>query len=212
MSTLLIADDHRLFADGMQFIIQYATDHQVVGVVNNGNDVMPFLQKQSIDVLLLDVDLPGKSGQEVAREVRTHYPMVQILAISMLNDYDSIQTMFEAGATGYCLKSAGKELLLEALHAVCNRERYVSPELIDIMFIGQKCAVKHPHCHLNELTAREKEVLKAFTSGKSLSVIADELFLSKHTVESHRKNIYSKLYVHSINELMAFMAKNGLKG
>lgn len=78
---LFIADDHRLFVDGLRFIINYATDYKLAGVVHNGHEVMPFLKKQPIDVLLLDIDLPGKSGKEVAIEVKQHYPKDELLLV-----------------------------------------------------------------------------------------------------------------------------------
>ncbi|AYQ33051.1 DNA-binding response regulator [Runella sp. SP2] len=81
MYMLFIADDHRLFVDGLRFIIDYATDYKLAGVVHNGHEVMPFLKKQPIDVLLLDIDLPGKSGKEVAIEVKRHYPKDELLLV-----------------------------------------------------------------------------------------------------------------------------------
>ncbi|WP_428656729.1 response regulator [Runella sp.] len=210
MSMLLIADDHRLFADGLRFIIDYATEYQLAGVVHTGKEVVPFLKNRKVDVLLLDVDLPDKSGSEVAKEVRIECPWVKILAISMLNDYDSVQMMLGAGATGYCLKSAGKDELFAALAAVSQGEVYVSPSLFPVMMNGQTEQKTHFKNPLHELTNREIEVVRAFASGKSVNEIAESLFLSKHTVESHRKNIYAKLDLHSISELMVFVRKNGL--
>jgi DNA-binding NarL/FixJ family response regulator len=210
MQVLLIADDHRLFADGLSFIIDYATTHRLAGIVQNGNDVLPFLQSQPVDLLLLDIDLPGQSGFEVALKVRQQYPDVKILAISMLNDYDSVQTMLRAGASGYCLKSAGKDELLGAINTVCAGEVFVSPSLVPVMTNGENPHKFFKKNILNTLTAREVEVLKALAKGKGIADIADMLFVSKHTVESHRKNIYAKLDLHSIVELMMFVRENKL--
>ncbi len=207
---LLIADDHRLFADGLSFIIDYATNYRLAGVVHDGNDVLPFLQGQSIDLLLLDIDLSGQRGPEVAIQVRQSYPNVKILAISMLNDYDSVQTMLQAGAMGYCLKSAGKDELLAAISTVCAGEVFVSPSLVSVMINGSSILKISKNKALSLLTPRELDVLKTLATGKSITDIADALFVSKHTLESHRKNIYAKLDLHSIGELMSFVAKNGL--
>jgi len=144
----------------------------------------------------------------VAQQVHRHYPQLPILAISMLNDYESVKTMLEAGAMGYCLKSAGKDELLEALSALCQGERYVSPSLMRVLLNGQNRQKKQPENPLSQLTTREIDVLRALISGTNLTKIADELCLSKHTLESHRKNIYAKLDLHSINELMAFALHN----
>lgn len=210
---LFIADDHRLFVDGLRFIIDYATDYKLAGVVHNGNEVMPFLKKQPVDVLLLDVDLPGKSGKQVAVEVKQHYPLVNILAISMLNDYDTVKTMLGVGVTGYCPKTAGKEELLNALANVSKGEVFISAELVPVLLNGRRLSSSRPiyaKNPLQDLTEREQVVLKELAKGKNAATIANEMSLSKHTVESHRKNIYSKLDLHSVGELMAFVRKNGL--
>lgn len=209
---LFIADDHRLFVDGLRFIINYATDYKLAGVVHNGHEVMPFLQKQPIDVLLLDIDLPGKSGKEVAIEVKQHYPSVRILALSMLNDYDTVKTMLGVGVMGYCLKTAGKDELLNALANVSRGEIFISHDLMPVLLNGRRLTTPksntfHP---LKDLTEREQVILKELAKGKNAAAIADEMNLSKHTVESHRKNIYSKLNVHSLGELMVFVRDNKL--
>lgn len=209
---LFIADDHRLFVDGLRFIIDYATDYKLAGVVHNGHEVMPFLKKQPIDVLLLDIDLPGKSGKEVAIEVKQHYPSVRILALSMLNDYDTVKTMLGVGVMGYCLKTAGKDELLNALANVSKGEIFISHDLMPVLLNGRRLTTPksnsfHP---LKDLTEREQVILKELAKGKNAAAIADEMNLSKHTVESHRKNIYSKLNVHSLGELMVFVRENKL--
>lgn len=209
---LFIADDHRLFVDGLRFIINYATDYKLAGVVHNGHEVMPFLKKQPINVLLLDIDLPGKSGKEVAIEVKQHYPSVRILALSMLNDYDTVKTMLGVGVMGYCLKTAGKDELLNALANVSKGEIFISHDLMPVLLNGRRLTTPksntfHP---LKDLTEREQVILKELAKGKNAAAIADEMNLSKHTVESHRKNIYSKLNVHSLGELMVFVRENKL--
>jgi DNA-binding NarL/FixJ family response regulator len=204
---LFIADDHRLFVDGLRFIIDYATDYKLAGVVHNGNEVMPFLKKRPVDVLLLDIDLPGKSGKEVAVEVKQQYPLVKILTLSMHNDYDTVKTMLGLGVTGYCLKTAGKDELLTALANVSKGELFISAELMPILLNGRRLSPAKPAYAnpLKDLTEREQVILKELARGKNAVTIADEINLSKHTVESHRKNIYSKLDLHSVGELMAFV-------
>lgn len=209
---LFIADDHRLFVDGLRFIIDYATDYKLAGVVHNGNEVMPFLKKQPVDVLLLDVDLPGKSGRQVAIEVKQNYPTIKILAITMLNDYETVKTMLGLGVTGYCLKTAGKDELLNALANVSKGEVFISAELMPVLVNGRRFTTPKSNYlnPLKDLTEREQIILKELAKGKNAATIADEMNLSKHTVESHRKNIYSKLDLHSVGELMAFVRVNGL--
>lgn len=209
---LFIADDHRLFVDGLRFIIDYATDYKLAGVVHNGNEVMPFLKKQPVDVLILDIDLPGKSGKEVAIEVKQHYPSVRILALSMLNDYDTVKTMMGVGAMGYCLKTAGKDELLNALANVSKGEVFISDDLMPVLLNGRRLTTPKSNYlnPLRDLTEREQVVLKELAKGKNAATIAHQMNLSKHTVESHRKSIYSKLNLHSVGELMVFVRENKL--
>ena len=211
MQKLFIADDHRLFVDGLRLIINHATTYQLAGVVHNGNEVLPFLAQQPVNVLLLDIDLPIKSGEEVAVEVMQQFPEVKILIVSMLNDYHTVKTMLDLGVAGYCLKTAGKDELLRALASVCAGERYLSPELLPVLINGQRItAQRKPKDLLQDLTEREKVVFSALSQGKSIATVANEMYVSKHTVESHRKNIYVKLNLHTAAELIVFAQKQEL--
>lgn len=212
MQVLLIADDHRLFVDGLRLIVDYATDYSIAGVVHNGNEVLPFLHQHRVDILLLDIDLPIKSGKEVAEEVLRLFPSVKILIVSMLNDYHTVKTMLDMGVAGYFLKTAGKDELLRALSDVLKGEPYISPELAAVLINGQRVTAQNPLTQdpLQVLSVREKAVFYALGQGKSIAAIAEEMYVSKHTIESHRKNIYVKLDLHSLGELIIFGQKNKL--
>lgn len=212
MQVLLIADDHRLFVDGLRLIVDYATDYSIAGVVHNGNEVLPFLHQHRVDILLLDIDLPIKSGKEVAEEVLRLFPSVKILTVSMLNDYHTVKTMLDMGVAGYFLKTAGKDELLRALSDVLKGEPYISPELAAVLINGQRVTAQNPLTQdpLQVLSVREKAVFYALGQGKSIAAIAEEMYVSKHTIESHRKNIYVKLDLHSLGELIIFGQKNKL--
>lgn len=173
MQVLLIADDHRLFVDGLRLIVDYATDYSIAGVVHNGNEVLPFLHQHRVDILLLDIDLPIKSGKEVAEEVLRLFPSVKILIVSMLNDYHTVKTMLDMGVAGYFLKTAGKDELLRALSDVLKGEPYISPELAAVLINGQRVTAQNPLTQdpLQVLSVREKAVFYALGKGKALRLL-----------------------------------------
>ena len=195
---LLIVDDHRLFAEGIRFLIEHAAGYVVVGMLHRGRDVIPFLEQNPVDVLLLDIDLPDLSGFELAKSVRMAYPNTNVLALSMLNDTQSVKRIMETGAAGYCIKSAGLDELLAAIQTVSNGNHYWPPAYFDLM----KQEKSHPD-HFR-LTNREQEIIRLIVDGSSTRSIASALFLSARTVETHRKNIYRKLRIHTNVELTLY--------
>lgn len=205
MKNLLIADDHRLFAEGLQFMLSYSDDYRIVDTVADGKDVLPLLQKQSVDLLILDVQMPVMTGIDVTRQVRSIFPNLPILAVSMQNDYDSVRAMFDAGANGFCLKSAGRSELLQALDCVSRGEVFVSADLTTVLAMGtRRPTIPEP---LTVLTSREREIARLLANGHSNTDIAEQLYVSPRTVETHRKNIYGKLGIHHVTELTAFILK-----
>lgn len=202
MKNLLIADDHRLFAEGLQFMLSYSDAYRIVGMVSDGKAVMPFLRAQPVDLLILDVQMPGMSGIDVTRQVRPPFPTLPILAVSMQTDYDSVRAMFDAGVNGFCLKSAGRSELFLALDTVSRGEVFLSPELGAVLAQGTPQPATPDRLHL--LTNREREIVKLLVEGRSNTDIAERLYVSPRTVETHRKNIYAKLAIHHVTELMAF--------
>lgn len=206
---ILIADDHRLFADGMKFILSFSIECATVDTVEHGEAVLHYLQQKTPDVVLLDIHLQGMSGIDVARHIRQQHPQVRILAVSMAEDRETIRAMLDAGVLGYCLKTAGQRELLTALDKVSRNEPYFSPEIVPILL--QRNPVSTPDPSLKKLTPRELELIPWLVQGYSTAQIAGKLFISTYTVETHRKNIYAKLNVHSLNELTVFALKHNLR-
>lgn len=204
MKKLLIVDDHRLFADGIRFLIEHATDYEVVGVLHTGREVIPFLAHHPIHILLLDIDLPDISGFEVVKSIHELHPNTKVLALSMLHDTKSIDQMIDAGATGYCVKSAGQDELFTALQTVYEGSRYLPVE-----YFNQSSLYSYRVEH-QSLTERETEIIQLIAGGDSTKQIADRLFLSVRTVETHRKNIYRKLGVHTNIELAHYVRQHKL--
>lgn len=201
---LLIVDDHQMFTEGIRFLIEHTTDYNVVGTLHFGQEVIPFMEGTPVDVLLLDIQLPDATGFGLASEIRQRYPHTKILALSMLNDKLSIDRMLDAGANGYCCKSAGWNDLRRAIQAIGQGGVYVPTACIH--YYRQK---QHPaEGHL--LTHRETEIIRLIAEGVTTKQIASQLFLSIRTVETHRKNIYRKVRVHTNVELTLYARSNQL--
>ena len=198
---LLIVDDHRLFAEGIRFLIEHETGYNVVGMLHSGREVIPFLEHNPVDVLLLDIDLRDLSGFDLARAIRAPYPNTNVLALSMLSDTQSIRRMMNAGAAGYCIKSAGRDELFAAIRAVSGGNHYWPSTYFDLI----KREKSNPDHY--KLTNREHEIIRLIVDGISTRKIASSLFLSPRTVETHRKNIYRKLSIHTNVELTLYACK-----
>jgi DNA-binding NarL/FixJ family response regulator len=204
MKPILIVDDHRLFAEGIKFLLESSTSFEVISIVERGTEVIPFLHRHEVEIVLLDLDLPDLSGFEVIKLIRNHFPTIKVLALSMLNDLQSIKRMIEAGAMGYCVKSAGREELFTAIHKISDGSHY-----IPTVYFKQLRAQKD-RLNPNPLTHRETQVIQLIVEGIGTKYIADKLFLSARTIETHRKNIYRKLGIHTNVELAIYAQKHHL--
>lgn len=193
-----------MFADGIRFLIEHTSDYEVIGVLHFGRDTLPFLSQNPVDILLLDIDLPDISGIELAKAIRQDYPDIKVLALSMLGDIQSIDRMMEAGSVGYCIKSAGRDELFTAIQTVAEGGSY-----LPVDYFSQRRAQKDSY-ERHYLTERETEVIQLIAGGNSTKQIADRLFLSVRTVETHRKNIYRKLGVHTNIELTQYARQQKL--
>lgn len=202
MNKILLVDDHKIFTDGIHFLLENTTDLKVVGILHKGNQVLPFLSHTLVNIILLDIDLPDVSGFEVALMVKQSYPSIKILALSMLDDFNSIERMMHTGAEGYCVKSAGRDEVFKAIQSLRNGENYMPPTHMQILYNKMSKISYH------RLTNREIEIIKLICQGVSSSEVADKLFLSTRTVETHRRNIYRKIDIHNNAELIHYAKKH----
>lgn len=207
MKQLLIADDHLLFAESLRFLLSYSDDYRVATLVTDSLTILSALRQQPVDLLVLDVNMPGLSGVGVAKAVRAEWPELPILAVSMETDYATVQAMLQAGATGYCPKTADQTDLMAALASVSRGEAYLSDALSQRLLTEQR--LDPPAQPIwSTLTPREMEVTRLLVAGLSNTAIASQLYASPRTVETHRKNIYAKLQVHNAVELTTLFLKN----
>ncbi len=213
MTNILIADDHTMFVDGMESILKGESDLLVVGRSYDGPSVIEFLPGNNVDIVLLDVNLPGMNGIEVCKEITNHYPDVKVLAISMFNEESFVSEILNNGAKGYILKNTGREELLKAIRTVAKGESYFSNEVTETIMKGlmnQRKASSKSSLFFPKLSRREKEVLKLIAQEFTTQEIADSLFISLKTVESHRSSLLSKLNARNSVGLVRIALENSL--
>ncbi len=207
---LIIADDHKMFIDGLMSILKDAPEFTVTTTAKNGAQVVKYLDINGVDdlhLLITDLTMPEMDGIELNKIVKEKYPKLKTLVVSMHIDGSMIDKLIRNNVDGYVPKNAEKEELLEAIRTIVKGEKYFSNEIkrayTDAMFEQKKQEEV-------SLTDREKEVLKLIAEENTTQEIADILFLSKHTIESYRKNLISKLQVKNLAGLTKHAIKMGL--
>lgn len=200
---IAVAEDQRLIRDLLVAVLSRESDFQVVGEASTGRETIALVQSAKPDVLVLDVALPDLDGIEVARSVRKAQPRLPILALSIHEESYFVREMLRAGADGYVVKSAAVGELVQAIRSVTQGRMYLSPAIA-------RLAVGNLSAESASLTRREREVLALIANGKHSAAIAAKLSISVGTVEAHRRNIMTKLGLHSIAELTKYAVREGL--
>ncbi len=208
---ILLADDHIVIRDGIRALLEKHSDFEVVAVAGNGRETLDLIQKQDIDVVIMDISMPHMTGIEATQQIKTCSPKTKVLALSVHTDNELVARMIEAGASGYLPKSCEIDELIEAIQTVIQNRTYLSSAVVDSVFkYMQKESSSPPDLTPNPLTTREREVLQQIAEGKSTKEMASLLCVSESTIESHRKNIMKKLDLHSIAELTKYAIRHGL--
>jgi len=184
---IFIVDDHYMVIEGIHSLLQNETDVEWMGHATNAASCMAFLQQQKPDVILMDINLPDKSGIDLCKEVKSIYPGIYILGLSTFNQQSFIEKMMANGASGYVIKNATQQELMEAIHTVMKGKEYLS---FDAAVALRKSDSQND---LPVITRREKEVLLLIAEGMTNGEIAQQLFIGISTVDTHRKNLLAKL-------------------
>ena len=193
MTTVAIADDHKIFCDSLEALINDLTDFNVIWTALDGQQAISKLQQVAKpDILLLDINMPEKTGLEVAEWIQQNIAAVHILALTMESDDNTVVKMMRFGVRGYLLKSISKEELLHALQSVVKYGFYYTP-MVSAQ-IGKQFAPKKL-VPVIELTAREQELLQLLCTDLSYSEIAEKMFLSESTVDTYRARLFDKFEV-----------------
>jgi DNA-binding NarL/FixJ family response regulator len=203
VTQVFIVDDHYMVIEGIRSLLQGEKDIELIGHASNAASCLSFLQSRKPDVILMDISMPDKSGVELCKEVREMYPDVFVIGLSTFNQFTFIDSMMENGASGYLLKNAAKEEIIKAIHEVAKGKTYLSYAAADTI----KNAA---HASSPILTRRENEILRLIADGFTNPEIAQKLFLSLSTVDTHRKSLMRKLDIKNTALLIRYAIEHKL--
>lgn len=206
-----LVDDHVLFRDGLRALLLAERDVVVVAEASDAREGLSLVEATRPHVVVADVALPGSSGITLAREVRRILPATHVLMLTMHGSEDYVIQSLAAGASGYALKSQPAGEVIEAIHRVGGGHTYLAPILPRPAVDAAGSWLRdEAGCRLDDLSPREREIFDMLVRGRSNRVIAQQLFISVKTVETHRASINRKLGVHSTAEIVRFAALRGL--
>lgn len=205
MIKVFIVDDHNLVIQGIASLLENDPEIDVIGSANTGQQCLDFFKNNTADLVLLDINLPDISGLDLCKILKAKYPTFKIIALSTFNQSTYINKMMAYGADGYLLKNVGKSELSEAIRNVVGGQKVLSEEVAKIVKISKERLEALPI-----LTKRETEVLKLVAEGLTNQQIGEKLFISIDTVDSHRKNLHTKLGVNNTALLVRFALENGM--
>lgn len=203
MKRIVLAEDHAIIRDGLKLLLMTRNNWCVAGETGDGRMVSQIVRDTQADLLLLDLDLPGFTGIELAQQIKSQSPQTRILVVTGSQNPSTVRSAMAAGVDGYMLKHEDGEELLHAISLVLSGIRYVSKALAHALEIAGNDAA-------STITAREKEILVLIASGHSSQDIAERLNVSVLTVRKHRQNLMSKLSLHNVAELTAYAIRDGL--
>ncbi len=195
MITIIIAEDHQALIDGIKLSLEYEADIKVVGEANDGEELLALVRNKNPQVVLTDIRMPKCDGICATKAIKAEFPEIKVIAFSMFDQPEAVQQMKAAGASGYIMKNSHLSKVIQAIRAVANNET----------FFDNAIASKDQYSKDNILlSSREKEILRLIGEGKTSQEIADLLFISKSTVDTHRKNILKKMNLYGKTDLIRF--------
>lgn len=211
MIKVMIVEDHQMMVDGIRAMLVNEPEIEVVAEASNGMEALTRLEEYDIDVVLLDINMPVLDGVETSKKIKSMYPMVRVIALTMYDEGALISSMLKNGVKGYILKNIGKERLLEAINTVYNGQNYFSDQIKDTLLTSMQPGKQQPTSAFHtKLTRREKEIINLILEEHTTSEIADKLFISEKTVETHRKHVLQKLNVRNTAGLVRMVIEKGL--
>lgn len=199
---ILLADDHKIVIDGLKLILESRAHYEVVGEVENGQQALEFLAKNKVNIVVLDINMPIMDGITCAKKIKEQYTDVKVIVLTMYAQTSFIEEIIKIGIDGCLLKNNSGKELAEAIDRVHSGRSYY--DQIHSFNSATKEVKKH------KLTEREIEIIKLLADGLSSNQIGERLFISEHTVRTHRKNILKKLNLHNSSELIQYALNNGI--
>lgn len=199
--TLYIADDHAIVVEGLTEILKCRPHLKIIGTAGNGEELVTLMQNRRADIVVLDINMPKMNGLQCTEWIKKNCPATKVIILTMFPEKSYIDQLIKVGADGCLLKSRGSRDLLEAIERVMSSRSYFDT-INDFLEPDE-----HPVYNLSE---REVEIVRLIVDGLTSMEIANKLFLSEHTVKTHRKNIFRKLSINSISQLTTFAINNKL--
>lgn len=205
--TVIIADDHQLFIDGLVSLFDREEEFSILDIANDGKELLDLLESKAPDLILLDINMPKMNGLEVLKCIRKKSTKIKVIILSTYFEDHLINKAKSLGANGYMLKTVSKEALLQ-----CIKQVIIGKDNFEDKLSVNKPVLKEIDSFAKQfnLTAREREVLSIIGTGKTNQEIANQLYLSLYTIETHRKNIMQKLGLKSPSSLMRFIVEKGI--
>ncbi len=212
MIKIIIVDDHPIFIDGLSNMLSNVANIEIVGSANNGQQLLDLLEIQEVDVILLDINMPIMDGLEAAKIITQKHKEIKLLMLSMYDENKFVKEAIEIGAKGYILKNIEKTALVNAIEIVAGGRVYFDPEIQEKMMqvLQSPSDNKASQELIDQITTREKEVLQQIALGMTSIEIGKKLFISKNTVETHRKNLLMKLNAKNTPTLLKIAYEIGL--
>ena len=193
-----------MMIDGIVSLLKGEKKIEIIGTALNGVETLKKIEKNFPDILLTDISMPEMGGIELCRELKQKFPTLKVLILTMYNDREIINEILLAGANGYILKNTGKHELLEAIETLNQNNEYYSSEVVNALIENVKSPIKEKQINSSDLTEREIEIVRLIVKELSSAEIAEKLFISLRTVETHRKNILRKTGVKNIVGLIKY--------
>ncbi len=205
---LLLVDDHVMLLDGLKMLLKNESGIEILAEATTAEEALLALDRYPVNFVITDINLPGMSGIALSKKIKELHPSIKILVLSMFNEKSKVNEMINHGVNGYILKNTGKKELLEAIGKIWNGGLFFSDEIIETLMKASASEDK-PVDEIN-LTKREIEIVKMISTELTNGEIAEKLFLSERTVETHRKNIFKKTGSKSVVGLMNYAYDHGM--
>jgi DNA-binding NarL/FixJ family response regulator len=207
---IVIADDHQMFIDGVRSLLRKEKKFVFVHESLNGEDAFDYISSNKVDLLITDISMPRLSGTELTKKVKHEFPDVKVLVLTMFNDSAIISEILQVEAEGYILKNTGKNELMNAITKIMDNGTFYSNEVLNTMFSQTIKKSRQLIPEKEKLTTRELEILKLICEEYTTADIAEKLFISPRTVDTHRKNILEKSGSKTIVGLIKYAFENNI--
>jgi DNA-binding NarL/FixJ family response regulator len=204
---VLLVDDHQIILDGIKSLLDNTPGINVVATANDGKEAINTLGILTVDVVLMDIDMPNLNGIDATQQIQRKFNEVKVIMLTMHSESTMIKQLIDIGASGYLLKNSNKEELLDAIQKVAKGEKYFSPEVTISLLNKKEDKTKKSTI---DFTKRELDVIKLLADGFTNKEIGDKLFISHRTVDTHRTNIMKKIGVNNVASLISYAIKNQL--